>query len=401
MGGLRLRRTLGISARSLLAYRLRVGLVLGSAAIGVAAVLVTSGLGTAARAEVLKSMRGMGTNLLVVRPAPVQRLVARRQVRGAVTTLSMEDYLAIGALPAVAQAAPGAETVARVKGEGRATVTKVLGTAPGFPRVRRFRVRAGRFFDEEDDRLAARVAVLGARVAANLFADGSEAVGRTVRVRGVPFEVIGVLEPKGAVGGSDEDNQVLVPIRTALRRVLNVRWLGTVYVSARGSTAEGERAVRALLEERHGKRDFAVQDQTKALAMQARAGESLALLTATLSAIALVVGGTGILALMLLSVKERTAEIGLRMALGARPRDVLAQFLIEASLLALGGWAAGTVGGGAGLVAVAAATRWRVALPVDALLASGVTALAAGLVFGALPARAAARIPPIAALGSR
>ncbi|HEY7508699.1 MAG TPA: ABC transporter permease, partial [Vicinamibacteria bacterium] len=250
------------------------------------------------------------------------------------------------------------------------------------------------------------VAVLGARVAQTLY-PGQDAVGREARVRGQPFEVIGVLEPKGVQpDGSDQDGNVFIPIRTALRRVFNTAWLTAVFVSVADPARmrEAEAAVRELLRERHrlapgAPDDFAVQDQVRLLAMQRAAVEGVTLLTAGLAAVAMLLGGAGILALMFLNVKERTAEIGLRIAVGARPRDVLVQFLGEAALLALGGWTAGAVAAALGAAALALGTKWAVALPAEAAAASLLMAVVTGVAAGALPARRAARLPPVRALG--
>ncbi len=405
---MKLGRNLRSSLRALLAHRLRVVLVLSSVAMGVAAVVLTSALGKGAEVEVLRGIEAMGTNLLVVRPAPVKRLVARKTVQGLMTSLEAEDAEAIAELALVEAAVPGTEGTLRVKAGNSAVVTTVLGTAPAFPKVRRFRVRSGRFIDADDARSARRVAVLGARIEEQLF-PGEDPVGRPIRIRGVPFEVLGVLESKGVqADGSDEDNQVVIPLRTALRRVFNTTWLSTVFVSIRDpqTMKEAEAEITDLLRERHqlernGKPDdFAVQNKTRFLAAQRETIESITLLTTGLAAVALLVGGTGILALMLLSVKERTGEIGLRRAVGARPRDILVQFLAEATVLALGGWIAGVAAGALGAGAVAFGTDWNVAVPFEALLASLVMASVTGLGFGAFPARKASLLPPIQALSS-
>ena len=395
---MKLRRAFRMSIRALFAHKVRAALALSSVAAGVAAVVLTSAIGTGAQREVVKKIETMGTNLLIVRPAQVERLASRKTIRGLVTTLVPDDADAIAALPSVASAAPGVERPVRVKAGAVASMTKVLGTTPPFLRIRNFRVRHGRFFDERDD--LRRVAVLGARTAEALFPEG-EAVGREIRVRGVPFEVIGVLEAKGVTpDGGDEDNQVVVPFRTAMRRVFNVTWITTIYVTAWSGEAAPplSKDIRALLLERHGREDFAVQNTTKFLSMQKQTADFLTLLATGLGAIALVVGGAGILALMLMSVRERTSEIGLRMAVGATPNDILAQFLFEATLLALGGWMAGLAIGWIGAVAVAIGTDWTLALPVNALLASIVMVAITGLGFGAFPARKASLLPPIEAL---
>jgi putative ABC transport system permease protein len=399
---MRIGRVLKPALRALFAHRLRVTLVLASVALGVAAVLLTGAVGQGARDEVLRGVEALGPNLLVVRPAAVKRLVARKEIGGLQTTLRLADAAAIAELDLVRDVVPGLDGNLRVKaGTGGALATKVMGTGPAFPAVRNFRVRRGRFFDADDDRASRRVAVLGSRVEETLFPAG-DAVGRWIRVRGVPFEVIGTLEAKGILpDGSDEDNQILIPLRTALRRVYNTTWISSVFVSVQDPRRmdDAEAAIAALLRERHRKDDFAVQNQAKLLASQALLADSLALFTKGLSALALLVGGTGILALMLLAVRERTGEIGLRMAVGALPRDILLQFLAESSALAFGGWLAGLALGGLGAVALAVGTDWTIGLPIDALLDSLAMTGLTGLGFGALPARKASLLPPVQALG--
>ncbi len=392
---MKLRRSFRMSIRALATHRVRAVLALASVAVGVAAVVLTSAIGTGARQEIVRKIETMGTNLLVVRPAQVERLPSRRMIRGVVTTLTPDDAAAIAALPAVASAAPGVDRAVRVKAGAIASMAKVLGTTPRFLRIRNFRVQEGRFYDDADD--LRRVAVLGARTAEALFPDGS-AVGGEIRIRGVPFEVIGVLEAKGVTAdGADEDNQVLVPFRTAMRRVFNTTWLTTIFVTA--TDVDAARAeIAELLRTRHGREDFSVQNTTMFLSMQQETADFLTLLATGLAAIALIVGGAGILALMMMSVQERTGEIGLRIAVGATPSDILAQFLFEATLLALGGWMAGLAIGAIGAAAVALGTEWTLAVPVNALFASMAMVVVAGLGFGAFPARKASMLPPIEAL---
>jgi putative ABC transport system permease protein len=403
----RWRRALRLSTRALLAHRVRTALALASVGVGVAGVLLTSAVGEGMEADVRREIEAAGANLLVVRPAQVKRSAARKNVRGVVTTLRLDDFRAIAALPLARETAPGLDASVRVKAGSGSAQASVLGTAPALARLRNLRVRDGRFLDEVDDAAAARVVVLGARIAGTLFPD-ADAVGREVRIRGLPFEVIGVLEAKGVqADGSDQDGNAFVPIRTALRRVFNVTWLTAVYVSVadRGRMGDAEAAVRELLRARHRLQDgapddFGAQDQVRLLAIQRAAIASLTLLTAGLAAVAMLVGGAGILALMFLSVKERTAEIGLRMAVGARQADVLVQFLGEAALLAACGWLAGAAVAVVLGVALAAGTSFPVAVPVRAALASLLMALSTGVGFGALPARRAARLPPVRALAA-
>lgn len=389
-----LHRSIRTSLRALFAHKVRAVLALSAVTIGVAAVVLTSAIGAGAQAEASKKMEAIGTNLVVVRPAQVQRLAARKTVAGVVTTLRMDDYEAIANLPFVAAAAPDAERPVRAKAGRAITVTKVLGTTPAYPRVRNFHIRSGRFFDADDDR----VAVLGAQVAEALFGD-ADPVGAEVRVRGVILDVIGVMEAKGMMpDGSNEDNEILVPIRTALRRVFNVTWLSGIFITVDDTARIA--AISDLLRARHGRDDFGIQNTTKFVAMQKEVAGSLTLLAEGIGGVALMVGGAGILALMMMSVKERTSEIGVRMAVGATPRDVLVQFLLEATMLALSGWIIGVALGAFGAVLIATFTEWSPAVPTNALLASAAMVLVTGLGFGVIPARQAAMLPPMEALRS-
>jgi putative ABC transport system permease protein len=404
---MRLRRAARVSVSALLNHKVRTALALASVGMGTAGVLLTSAVGKGAETEVRRSIEEAGSNLLVVRPAPVKRSAARKAIRGVVTTLRLDDYEAIAALPIARDAAPNVDAGLRLKAGRGSMVGGVVGSAPALARLRNLRVASGRFFDDEDDRQSRRVVVLGSRIATTLF-PGRDPLGQELRVRGQPFEVIGVLQPKGLqADGSDQDGNVFVPARTALRRVFNTTWLTAVFVSVedRGQMREAEAQVRNLLRERHrlpaqAADDFQVQDQARLLAMQRSAVEGLTLLTAGLAGVSMLVGGAGILALMFLSVKERTAEIGLRMAIGARPRDVLVQFLGEAAMLALFGWAAGAVAAVAGAVVIATATEWNTGFPAAAVTASFLMALLTGLSAGVFPARRAARLPPIQALAT-
>ncbi len=400
-------RLLGPSLRTLVAHRVRSALAVAAVAIGIAAVVLTVAIGKGAEREVLGGIASMGDDLLVVRPSQARRLVARRAVRGVVTSLRLEDAGAIRGLPQVADAVPAIEGMLKVRSGRGVMLAKVVGTTATFPGVRGFELESGRFFDADEEG-ARRVAVLGARVREALFAD-EQAMGEWIRVRGVPYEVVGTLRAKGTTpGGSDEDSQVFVPIRTALRRVFNTRALSTVFVSARlateAETTEAE--IRALLRERHRLErqdrpdDFEIQNQLRLLASQRETARSLTLLSASLAAVSLLVGGTGVLALMLLSVKERTAEIGLRLAVGARPRDVLVQFLGEALALALAGGVAGLTLGALGTWAVALATGWPVRVSIPAALGALATAVAVGLASGLAPARTAARLTPVQAFAA-
>jgi len=384
----------------------RTALALSGVAVGVAAVIVSRAIGAGAQQEMLQTVDRMGTNLLIVKPQPVKRLVSRPEISGFATTLNLQDFEAIAGLPMVGEAAPAIEGGRRVKIGALAMKTTVRGTTRNFASIRNLQVAVGRFLDPEDDEAGRRIAVLGARVA-NELSPGLPLVGKEIRISGVPFEVVGILQAKGTTAdGADQDNQVLVPIRTASRRIFNTTWLTSVYVCvaepSKMSNAEAE--IQRLLRNRHQKGidpkpdDFAVQNTAKTRAFQQEMTASLSLYATWLASIALLIGGIGVMAFMLLSVRERTGEIGLRMAVGARSYDIFIQFLIEASVLALAGWVGGVFLGGAVALVVAIGTAWVVAPPVTAILTSFGMTMIIGLGFGAVPARNAARIPPIQAL---
>lgn len=400
---MKLRRNIGTSLRALFAHRVRAMLAVLTVSVGTAAVIVTSAIGTGADRDIQRGIASLGVNLVIVRPAQVERTVARREVSGVTKTLSLADYEAIAALPDVANVAPGIDGAVTVKLGTRSVPTQIVGTSPAFTMVRRFEMRSGRFFDDEDDRAARRVVVLGARVADQL-AD-PDVVGKQVRIRGIPFDVIGVLAPKGVVVDGDEDDLVIVPIGTALRRLFNAAWLSAVYVSASGPRTVGaaERAIGDLLTRRHPPRqarriEFEIQDASRYFTMQRKMTGALESLTTGFAAVALGVGGTAIMALMLLSVRERTSEIGLRVAVGATPRDIVVQFLLESLILALGGWTIGVALGGVGALGVSFFFDWHLALPASSLASSFGVGVVIGLGFGAVPACRASLVQPIRAL---
>ena len=399
-------RGVRISLRALFVHKLRTVLALSSIAIGVAAVIVTGAIGEGAKQEVLRKTEDMGSNLLVVRPAQVRLTAARKDMSGVVSTLTLDDCEAIAQLQPVAEAAPGYESTVVVKAGSNSMSVMALGATAPFLGVARYRLRRGRFLEQDDNSSARRVAVLGSRVEENLFGV-QDPLGHEIRIRGIPFEVVGALEAKGVLAdGSDEDNRVIIPIRTALRRVFNLTWLNPIFVSVRSAAEmdDAQAQIVKLLRDRHRldksgePDDFSIQDKAKVLATQMQLAEMLTLLATGLAGASLVVGGTGILALMLMSVKERTAEIGLRIAVGARPKDVLLQFLLEALVIAAVGWLVGMTLGVAAAVAVAEATAWKVAISIGVVLTTLVVITATGLLFGAYPARKASLMPPNRAL---
>lgn len=399
-------RNLRLSVRSLFEHRTRSVLAAVGVAIGIAAVFLTTALGQGAQAEITTRFGNVGTRLLVVRPAQVKKTPARKQIQGYTTNLRFEDSDALAEVAEVGSVAPVCEGAVKIETERGVVATNALGTTSAFFRVRHYQTKQGRWFDDAEEAAAPRVAVLGGRLAASLFPD-DDAVGRDVRIAGAAFEVIGTLYPKGmSADGSDADNQVFVPVRTAMRRIFDSRSLSAIFVGVRRTEdlAPAERAIRELLRARHllDRRahpdDFTVQNQLRFLSAQQRITRPFAYFCSGLAALSLLVGGTGILALMLLSVQERRWEIGLRVAVGATARDIFWHFLAEALVLAMLGGIAGVTLGALGTWAISRITHWSLAVSIRAIGVSLATAVGIGLLFGASPARQAALLPPAKAL---
>jgi putative ABC transport system permease protein len=395
-----------IALKAVTAHKLRALLAILGIVVGVAAVIVMLAVGEGAKQDVLGKIQGLGTNILIVSAGQLKSVAGRPQLVGHVTTLDLRDARAITEeCPAVARVAPIQSRKLAVKYGTGTTNTSIVGTSADFPIVREFRTIAGRFFDADEVQGAQRVAIVGQTVLTNLGA-GRTLMGETLRINNVPFEVIGILEPKGVnYAGIDEDDQVLIPISTALRRLFNLTFLSSLIIQAKDERAMGAAAsqVTNLLRERHRIKagqpeDFTLQTQAEILEAARETSQTFSLLLGSIAGISLFVGGIGILAMMVISVRERTREIGVRRAVGARRRDILLQFILEATTLSLAGGLVGSLVGVAGGVLVARATGWPTAIsPMAILMAFGVSA-AIGIFFGAYPARRAARLDPIVAL---
>jgi len=308
--------------------------------------------------------------------------------------------------PSVAQAAASVERRFSVRWEAENANTSVLGIDPEGFAIRNVAIAAGRVFDSDECRGRRRVAVIGPTVRGNLFPD-TDPVGLMFRIGRIPFEVIGVTEPKGVdANGLDQDDVVLVPLGTAMRRLMNVDYLQTIYVQAKSSDVldNAEAEIRALLRQRHrlgdNPDDFTIQNQATLLAAERETAQAMTLLIASVSGISLLVGGVGILAVMLISVRERTPEIGLRRAIGARRADIRTQFLLESALLAGVGGLIG-VGLGTGVAwSVAELGYWDAVVTWPPALISLLFSVSLGIVFGLYPATRAAALEPIEALRS-
>jgi len=404
---MKITRSIRISRKQLLAHRLRTALALLGIVIGVSAVIIMVAIGNGAQEQVLSKIQAMGTNLIVINAGQVQKSAGRQQIRGTVTTLILDDVEAVGReCSAVNAAAPLQSKKMQVKYGNLSTNTTVVGTTAEFQKVRNFHVAAGAFFTDEENLASRRAAVLGRSVVKNLF-EGSNPVGEPIRIGKVTFEVIGVMESKGVdLNGFDQDDQIFIPIRTALRRVFNLPYINTINVQATSSEsmARAVTQITEILRDRHRLNkqqkpdDFTIQNQADLLEAQRETTDTFTMLIGSIAGISLLVGGIGILAIMLIAIRERTNEIGLRMAVGASRKDIMTQFVIEASILGVGGGLVGILLGILGAFFVGVGTSWAVSISPDSVgLAFGFSLLV-GLFFGVYPARRASLLDPITAL---
>jgi putative ABC transport system permease protein len=400
-------RGLKVSAEMLMAHKLRTLLSLLGIVVGVATVSVMAAVGRGSEQKVLDGIRSMGTNLISISAGKVVLIAGRDRQGAVVTTLLPEDAAAVesGASDLVSLVAPAQSRKMPVKFEEVGLKTNIVGTTPEFLAIRNLRLESGEMFDDQDDRASRRVAVVGQTMVRELFG-GVNPLGQTVRVGKVPFEVIGVLAPAGVdLNGADQDDQIIVPLRTALRRVFNIVYVNNVYVQARSDGQMDLCAARLseILRERHRLRagkadDFTIQNQAELLKAQQETQSAFTSLTVGVASLSLVVGGVGILAVMLMSVRERIKEIGLRRALGARRGDILFQFLIEAVMLSLSGGVVGVLVGIFTTFVVASFADWQAIMAPQIMLLAVASSAAIGLIFGTIPARKASLASPVSSL---
>jgi putative ABC transport system permease protein len=372
--------------------RLRAALTMLGVIIGVASVVALVGVGQGTTANITSRLAGLGTNLLTINP------------RNGSQGLTLDDVAAIARVDGVAAVAPELQTSATVAVGTKNTTTSLIGTSSSYAFVRAYDVWQGTFLTDPTADQNLRVAVLGSTVADDLGLDAS-AVGTQVTIDGLPFQVIGITQPKGGSGFADPDDQVMVPVGVVRKYFVAGDTVRTVGVSV-GSVdrmADVKTTIESLLRDRHALAataddDFSILDQSQLLETANSIAGTLALLLGGIASISLIVGGIGIMNIMLVSVRERTREIGIRKAVGARSRDILAQFLIEALTLSVLGGLIGILVGLGVSAGIARLAGWTFVLSPTVVAVALLFSLAVGVIFGVWPARQAARLDPISAL---
>ncbi len=402
--------TVKIALSALRVNRFRSALTMLGIIIGVAAVIAMVAVGSGATARIQEEIQTIGSNLLIVLSGTITSSGIRLG-SGMAVTLTEDDARAIAAeCPSVEAAAPTVRGGAQVVFSNNNWATSIQGVTPDYLKVRDLTIASGQPFSDSDVDGATKVALLGQTVVDNLFA-GTNPVGQIIRIRAVPFTVDGVLTAKGqSPSGQDQDDVILIPISTAKKKVLgsnhaNFKSVGAILVQARGpqlmNSAQTE--IEALLRQRHHIQpgqddDFSVRNLTEVFAAQESSARVMSILLGAIASVSLIVGGIGIMNIMMVSVTERTKEIGIRRAIGARMRDILTQFLVEAVTLALIGGVVGIVVGLGASVSISYLAHWATLIGPTAILLAFVFSGLVGVFFGFYPARKAARLNPIEAL---
>ena len=396
---------LRIAIRALTRNKMRSVLTMLGIIIGVGAVIATVGVGQGAQQQVQEQIAAMGTNIVYISAGSVNR-GGIRLGGGATKTLTNDDLQAIvQQVPAIAAAAPGAGSSAQVVFDNQNWSTRITGTSPQYFQIRDWNFSNGSSFTEEDVTRSSNVVVLGASVKQNLFG-GSDAVGQTVRIGNLPFQVVGVLTAKGQSGvGQDQDDAVYVPITTLQKKITGQDWLQYIMASATSQPASyaAQEQITALLRDRHRIRpgqddDFSVRNLADVAQLADQSSKVMTLLLASIAGVSLIVGGIGIMNIMLVSVTERTREIGIRIAIGATESDVLRQFLSESVVLSVAGGLIGILFGAASSITITKVLGWHILISPIAVVAAVVFSMGVGMFFGFYPARKAARLDPIEAL---
>ncbi len=401
-----------IAFRALRMNKVRSGLTMLGIIIGVAAVIATVAIGSGATQRIQEQIASVGSNLIIILPGSTTSSGLRMGSGNAVTLSEADAKDLVVQCPDIALATPTVRGGAQVVFENSNWATIIFGTTPDYLIIRELTVADGAAFSQQDVIGATKVALLGKTVANNLFGD-ADPIGQTIRIKQVPFTVVGVLAPKGqSSNGQDQDDVILLPISTAKRKVIGIKQanadaVDVIMMQAKSSNQmqAAQDEAEALLRQRHHLSpaevdDFSIRNLQEIFAAQEASSNIMALMLAGVASVSLIVGGIGIMNIMLVSVRERTREIGLRQAVGAKVRDVLTQFLVEAVTLAiLGGFIGILLGIGASAV-ISRIAGWNTVVGPGAVMLAVFFSALVGIVFGYYPARKAAYLDPIEALRS-
>lgn len=395
-----------IAATALLAHKTRTFLASLGILIGIASVIVMVAIGKGSQQEVMDVIAGMGENMVTINAGEMKRRGGRLRLSGNVITLSPRDAKLIAdEINEVELVAPFEEKRMNAKFDNNAAETSITGSTLDFPLIRGYRIEKGEMFSEKDLKTAGRVAVIGKTAVKNLFGE-EDPVGQVVKVHFIPFKIIGVFEAKGVdTNGLDQDDLILIPLPTLMRRIVNQTHVSRIFVkiSSREKILKASEKIRELLRESHKltddrEDDFTLVSQLDMEDMKRETSELFTKLIVGVAAISLLVGGIGILAVMLISVKERTKEIGIRRAVGATRRDIIRQFLYESLII-------GFLGGGFGIVLGVGLTLglthfgdWTLLLDQDSIWTASWVCALIGVVFGVFPAIKASKLDPMEAL---
>ena len=389
------------------ANRLRTILTMLGMVIGVGAVILMLAVGQGAQQQVQASIASMGSNLFIILSGS-STSGGLRMGGGATPTLTIADAQSLEELPMLVAVAPSVPGTAQLVYGPNNWSTQIVGTTPSYLQVRDWQLAAGTPFTDSDVRAATRVALLGQTVAQNLFGE-VDPIEKTIRIKNSPYVVLGVLAAKGqSLDGRDQDDTVLVPITTAQRKLFGTQFKGTVrFIMAQAISAEAmpaaEKSITELLRQRHRIRedaesDFSIRNLTAMANTAAETAQVMSLMLGAIASISLLVGGIGIMNIMLVSVTERTREIGIRMAIGARGKDILLQFLLEAVIISVIGCLIGVLLGVGGALLVSKITGMAVVITISSIIMAFAVAAAVGIFFGWYPARKASMLRPIDAL---